>query len=486
MSPEPLSVVIHGHFYQPPREDPWTGAVPRQPSAAPFHDWNARIDHECYGPVTAAQVPRTGGGAGRTLNALAFMSFDFGPTLLSWMERSAPATYSRVLAADAESRERLGHGNAIAMPYHHPILPLSAPRDRLTEVRWGIADFRSRFGREPEGMWLPEAAVDAYTLETLAAEGIRFTILAPHQVVGAPADGGPGRFIGPSGREIAVFVYDGRLSHAIAFGDLAHDGARWAETIRGAEHRTTVTLRSTATDGETFGHHHRSGAAALATALATLHETPGVTLENYASFLARHPPVAPVELVEPSSWSCAHGVDRWRSDCGCRADQSTDSSQAWRAPLRDALTWLAGEIHRIYEREAAGLITDPWGARDAFGAVAASSDPEARRRFLDAWMVAGSGTDRRGRALELLELEHDALRLFTSCAWFFDDPARLEPKQVLAYAAHAVGAIGGPEGDAVGRELSRRLEAVVSNDPTKGTGADLLRAVTRPRANRGG
>ncbi len=480
MARRPLSVVIHGHFYQPPREDPWTGAVPRQPSAAPFHDWNERIEHECYGRVTGSRTRGTT-GAGSDLNALAFMSFDFGPTLLTWLEANAPETYRRVLAADAESRERLGHGNAIAMPYHHTILPLSEPRDRLTEVRWGMADFRSRFGREPEGMWLPETAVDSATLETLAAEGIRFAILAPHQVVAAPADGGPGRFIGPGGREIAVFVYDGRLSHAIAFGGLVGDGARWADAMRAVDGPGNVALRSMAVDGETFGHHHDSGAVGLATVITELAGTPGVTLENYASFLARHPPTDEIELVEPSSWSCAHGVERWRSDCGCRVDHSTESSQAWRGPLREAVTWLAGRIHRIYERDAAGLLTDPWEARDAFGAVAASLDPEVATRFLDAWLVPGSDAPARERAMRLLSLEQDALRLFTSCAWFFDDPARLEPMQVLAYAAHAVESIGGPDGQAIERELSRRLEAVVSNDRTRGTGADLFREVARSR-----
>lgn len=208
----PRSVVIHGHFYQPPREDPWLDEVEAEPSAAPFHDWNQRIERECYRAVVAARIPGTEGRIARIVNALEWISFNFGPTLLEWLQREAPDTYAAILEADARSAARLGFGNAIAMPYHHAILPLSSRRDKITEVRWGIADFRRRFGREPIGMWLPETAVDHETLEVLAVEGIRFTILAPHQVARPPAAGWPGRYRA-GGSEIAVFVYDGTLSH---------------------------------------------------------------------------------------------------------------------------------------------------------------------------------------------------------------------------------------------------------------------------------
>src|SRR5688500_10667043 len=225
------SVVIHGHFYQPPRENPWLEEIEREASAAPHHDWNARIEQECYRTVVAARVLAPDGRISHIVNTLEYISFNFGPTLLEWMEHAAPDTYARVLAADRKSIARLGHGNAIAQPYHHAILPLSSRRDKLTEVRWGIADFRRRFGREPEGMWLPEAAVDTETLEVLAAEGIRFTVLGPTQVRAAPAHGLPGRVLLPSGASIAVFVYDGPLSHDIAFGAVLQDSSRWLERL---------------------------------------------------------------------------------------------------------------------------------------------------------------------------------------------------------------------------------------------------------------
>jgi alpha-amylase/alpha-mannosidase (GH57 family) len=339
------SIVLHGHFYQPPREDPWTDQVPAQPTAAPYHDWNERIERECYGPIVASRVLADGDGPELVVNALEWMSFDFGPTLLVWLERHAPDTYAAILEADRRSVARLGHGNALAMPYHHPILPLATPRDRAAEVRWGIADFRRRFGREPEGMWLPETAVDDATLDTLAAEGIRFTVVAPHQVDPAPTDGRPVRHVTASGRDIALFVYDGALSHGVAFGELLSDGVAWAERMMAEDE--SVTLSSIATDGETFGHHHVFAEMALAKAIVELRDRSDARFESFASFLAREGAHHGARLVAPSAWSCAHGVDRWRLDCGCRADPSAEMSQAWRAPLRGALEWLARGLHDV-------------------------------------------------------------------------------------------------------------------------------------------
>jgi alpha-amylase/alpha-mannosidase (GH57 family) len=403
------SIVIHGHFYQPPRDDPWTGTIPREPSAAPDHDWNARIERECYGPVA-----RSG--------SLAAMSFDFGPTLLDWMEREAPATYAAVLAAD--------RGNAIAMPYHHIILPLASRRDKETEVRWGIADFRRRFGREPEGMWLPETAVDDETLDVLAAEGIRFTVLAPHQVRHVPARGQPGWYRAAGNRRIALFLYDGAISHGVAFGPLVRDPAAWVERLTSAP----ADVVAIATDGETYGHHHKGGDVTLTQVLATIARRSDVQVESFAAVLARHPPQEEVKLAGATSWSCQHGVERWRAECGCRMAPELVSQQRWRGPLRAALDWLADELRALYVN---------------------------------------------GRTMPL-ELEQHMLRMFTSCGWFFDDIAGIESVIVLRSAARAIE-LAGPEAARLEAGLLERLALAPSNDPAVGTGRELYLARVKRR-----
>ena len=446
------SIVIHGHFYQPPREDPWLNQVAAEPSAAPYHDWNERIERESYRAVVAARVYAPDGRIAHIVNTLASISFNFGATLLEWLERETPGTYAAVLEADRASRARhAGHGNAIAMPYHHVIMPLASRRDKITEVRWGIADFRRRFGRGPEGMWLPETAVDPETLDVLAAEGIAFTILAPHQVEQAPADGSAGRYRTSGGRSIALFVYDGAISHDVAFGSLLKDASAWAERLlapgkRGHERR----LVAVATDGETYGHHHKFGEVALAWVLRELERRRDARVENFAAFLARHRPEQEVKLVAPTSWSCVHGVERWRADCGCRMAPERPTQQRWRAPLREALDWLAGELHARFEQEGGALFADPWAARDAYG------------------------TDRTadGRARELLEMERNALRMFTSCGWFFDDIAGIETIQILRYAARAIE-LAGADAPRLEAGVLERLARAQSNERAEGTGRDV-------------
>lgn len=462
MMPGSHSVVIHAHFYQPPRDNPWLDQVEREPSAAPAHDWNERIEQECYRAVIAARVPGSDGQIGRILNTLEWISYDVGPTLLEWMETEAPATYFEIIAADRRSAARLqGHGNAIAMPYHHIILPLASRRDKTTEVRWGIADFRRRFGREPEGMWLPETAVDDETLDVLAAEGIKFTIVAPHQVAAPPPRGLPGRYRTGNGREIALFVYDGPISHDVAFGPLIRDANAWIDRLQAPDATgRRPALRSVATDGETYGHHHHFGEMALAATIEALRHAPDARIENYAAFLARTPATTEVELVAPSSWSCSHGVERWRSDCGCRVHNDPSTSQAWRAPLRQALDWLAAELHQHFVTEARRFFPDPWGARDAFAILGAPTDVPVRGR-------------------ELLEMERHVLRMFTSCGWFFDDLGGIETLQVLKYAARAVELVGS-SGVELERGLVERLRAARSNEPPLGTGADLYRRQVKP------
>ena len=474
------SAVLHGHFYQPPRENPWLEYVETEATAAPFHDWNQRVEAECYRAVVAARIPDGAGRITRIVNALERMSFDFGPTLMEWLEDEAPVTYRAVLDADGASCRALGgHGNAIAAPYHHVILPLSTRRDKVTEVRWGIADFRRRFGRTPEGMWLPETAVDDETLDVLAAHDIRFTILGPHQAKRVPSGGLPGRYVTRGKREIALFFYDGDLSHDVAFGPLLQDAFAWAKRMLEAGGAEPPALVSLATDGETFGHHHKFAEMALAKVLEILEQRPDATVTNYAAFLAAHPPVERVELVEPSSWSCVHGVERWRSDCGCRMAPERGWNQKWRAPLRAATEWLAGELHRTFELEGGKLFKDPWAARDAYGTTRGSG-AGAIGELVAAQAARPLAATETARARELLELEHDALALFTSCAWFFDDIGGLEPLQVMRYGAHAIE-LAGSMGARLESGFAQRLADAVSNDPAVGDGRRIYLEQARPR-----
>jgi len=406
-------VVIHGHFYQPPRENPWTGQVDAEPSAAPDHDWNARVTRESYLPLVSVEIEDNGKKS--HIPVYEYVSFDFGPTLLDWMEREAPEIHDAVLRADRASVQRLGHGNALAMPFHHIILPLATRRDKETEVRWGIADFKKRFGRDPIGFWLPETAVDRETLDVIARAGIAFTVLAPHQVSMFPDRGFPAKIELSYGRSIAVFVYNGVMAHDVAFGGLATDANRWTEALSGTR---PGAIASIAVDGETWGHHHKGGDTALATVVSRLQQSDKLALTNFAAALAAHPAAETVKLVEPTSWSCSHGVERWRSNCGDRIDQTVPPHQEWRAPLRAAIDWLAAEVHALYEREGRDLREGPWAFRDAVGAIGpVNGDEDAAR---------------------LVEMERDVLRSMSSCGWFFDEIAGIEARQVLRYAAHAI------------------------------------------------
>lgn len=493
--------IVHAHCYQPPREDPWLEVVEAEPSAAPDHDWNARIDRECYArlgavelrardPRVAARDPDARGGLARIVNLYGWCTFDVGATLCEWLETEAPGTLAAMVAGDGASIRRWGHGNAIAAPYHHVILPLASQRDRETEVRWGIADFVRRFGRPPEGMWLPECAVDEDTLDTIAAAGIRFTILAPYQVrTDGDHRGMPVRWRGARGRELAIVPYDGNLAGEVAFGGLLRNAPALAARLRGGnDHGDEAGARciTLATDGETFGHHHRGGDATLAEAMrglvrADLRRDGG--LLNAAALVAMHPPTHDATLVSPSAWSCAHGVERWRSNCGCRLDGSRPPAQQWRGPLRQALTRLADECHVTFAEEGARLFNvDPWQARDEYGAVVAL-DGDTLRDFVTSRLRAElRDGDARDAALhrgsELLEMARAVLRTFTSCAWFFDDVERIETRQVLRYAARALELSG--RSARLEPELVRWLApAVGSNSP--GSASDLFVREALPR-----
>lgn len=489
------AIVIHGHFYQPPRENPWLEAVEVQDSAAPYHDWNERVTAECYAPNGAARRVDADNRILDIVDNFEKISFNVGPTLMAWLERHAPGVYARIVAADRASvAARGGHGNAIAQVYNHMILPLADRRDKVTQVRWGLEDFRARYGREPEGLWLPETAVDTESLEVLAEAGIRFTILAPHQAaavrpLGAGAWEDVGETIDPSraylwrgrdGQRLALFFYDGAIARAIAFGDALGRGERLVGRLRGgfSDSRDWPQLVHAATDGESYGHHHRFGEMALAAALAQVEASRDADLTNYGAFLAAHPPTHEVRIREHTSWSCAHGVERWRADCGCGMDGRR--SHRWRAPLRGALDWLRDEIDLLFESRAGAWLKDPWLARDAYVEVVVARSPE---RFAG-WLArharmpldAAAGVD----VARLLEMARARMLMYTSCGWFFDDPAGLEPVQNLKYAALALQYFRQLGGGALETELLRRLAAVPVEGTAFADGGDVYRRLVRP------
>ncbi len=493
-------VCIHGHFYQPPRENPWLEAIELQESAYPYHDWNERIAAECYGPNATARILDEENRIVAIVNNYASMSFNFGPTLLSWLQTARPDVYAAILEADRQSAARFsGHGSAIAQPYNHMILPLANARDRATQVVWGIRDFERRFGRRPEGMWLPETAVDLASLEALAAHGIRFTILAPHQADAVRPIGESawtelsGREVDPtrayrvtlpSGASIAVFFFDGPVSRAVAFDPVVlSKGENFAERLAGAfsVERGRAELVHAATDGETYGHHHRYGDMALAYALRTIETGKLARLTNYGEFLELSPPTHEVRILEATSWSCAHGVGRWKSDCGCQTGAHPGWNQAWRAPLRESLDLLRDALAPLFEAGAAGLLTDPWAARNDYVDVVLDRSPESVARFLGRHGAPELSPDARERALKLLEMQRHAQLMYTSCGWFFDDVAGIEARQIIQYAGRALQLAGDlfPGADLEPRFLEA-LARARSNDPEAGDGRRIYEEAVRP------
>ena len=495
-------VCIHGHFYQPPRENPWLEAIEIQDEAAPYHDWNRRITAECYAVNAASRILDDQERILRIVNNYEKMSFNFGPTLLSWLEARSPAVYRAVLDADQRSRERFsGHGSALAQPYNHVIMPLAGARDKETQVAWGIRDFERRFGRQPEGMWLPETAVDLETLEVMADRGIRFTILAPHQVRrwrssargpwreagGDPVDSRqPHRVRLPSGREMAVFFYDGAVSRAVAFEQLLSSGEDLAERLaRGfSEDAKTAQLVHIATDGESYGHHHRFGDMALAYAIHTIESRNLARMTNYGEFLALHPPAREAEIAENTSWSCAHGVERWRSDCGCHTGARPGWTQAWRAPLRSALDGLSADLARLFEKEGGHRFRDPWAARDGYIDVILDRSDESRSSFFERHAAAPAGGTGEVDLLKLLEMQRHAMLMYTSCGWFFDDISGIETVQILQYAARAIELAEALGDRDCGPRFLENLAAAQSNRVEQGNGRDIYeRTVRRSRAD---
>ena len=499
MAPSKRFICIHGHFYQPPRENPWLETVETQDSAAPYHDWNERICAECYATNGAARIVNVQNKIMRIVNNYARISFNFGPTLLSWLKDNAQRTYRMIQDGERRSRRSFkGHSSAMAQVYNHIIMPLASERDRLTQIRWGIADYEKHYGARPEGMWLAETAADSRSLELMAQEGIRFTLLAPHQCkrirplkdVGDAQEAWidtPGAGVDTthpylvrfaSGASIAVFFYNGAASRAIAFEGLLNSGENFAGRLKaGFKEGNQPQLVHVATDGESYGHHHKHGEMALAYALRLLEADKTVKLANYGMFLDQFPPEYEAEIVEDTSWSCAHGVERWRSNCGCNGGKPFN--QLWRAPLREALDQLRDSIVPLTEALGETLFKDVWAARDGYIDVVLERSPETLDRFLRTHGVAELSDDDRVRALELMEMQRHAQLMYTSCGWFFDDISGIETVQIIAYAARVLQlarCLFGAKAEGLEPAFLARMADAKSNLPDAGDGALIYRA----------
>ena len=528
-----IALVVHGHFYQPPRENPWTDLIDREPGAHPFHDWNERINAECYRPNAFARITDSRGRVERIVNNYARLSFNFGPTLLAWLERNAPDTYTRVLEADRESARLLsGHGNAIAQGFHHAILPLCNERDRRTQVRWGLTDFRLRFRREAESLWLPETACDDATLETLIEEGLRFVVLAPTQAGRVrPAGSSHWQAVSEStlnttvpykyfhrdgsGRSLAVFFYDGQLARGIAFENLLASSHALLSACERAAARPGAQIVSVATDGESYGHHFRWGDRCIAYALYTEAARRGFRVTNYGEFLDEHEPVFEVQIKQTTSsavahesssngdgahasengngahaaesrfagtsWSCPHGVERWARDCGCHAGAPEGWNQRWRAPLRAALDLLRDDLAPKFESAAGELLRDPWEARDEYVELLVDRS-KTREEFFSRHASRALTRDEEVRALSLLESQRAALTMYASCGWFFNDVSGIETLQTLRYAGRFIETAAELGLDPPRDAFLEQLSEAKSNISDNGSGADIFsRTVERSR-----
>lgn len=491
-------VTIHGHFYQPPRENPWLESVELQDSAAPWHDWNERITVECYAPNAAARILNGEGKIESIISNYSKISFNFGPTILAWMRDKMPETHEAIVAADRASCKRFsGHGSAMAQVYNHMILPLANPRDKFTQIYWGIRDFEFRFGRKPEGMWLSETAADTETLDALAEQGIQFTVLSPYQAKQArrigdrrwqDVNGGkidpsrPYRVKLPSGRTINIFFYDAPLSQAVAFEKLLVSGERFANRIVGAfnDERDWEQLVHLATDGESYGHHHRHGEMALAYALQYIENNKLATLTNYGEYLEKHPPQHEVRIHEKSAWSCSHGVERWMADCGCNSGGHADWKQHWRAPLREALDWLRDEMAPWFETKLGEYLHDPWGARNEYINVILDRSSENREKFFGAQAKRPLNDAEKVTVFKLLELQRHAMLMYTSCGWFFDELSGIETVQVIQYAARVIQLANEISGKDFESAFLERLERAKSNIPEHGDGRAIYQKFVKP------
>ncbi len=503
-------IAIHGHFYQPPRENPWLEAIEREESASPFHDWNERIAFECYRPNAYARIVDGKGKILDIINNYASLSFNFGPTLLAWVKKQRPFIYQRILEADRQSLKRLGHGNAIAQVYDHIIMPLANERDQETEIQWGLADFENHFQRQPEAMWLPETAVNYATLQMLIQYGMRYLILSPFQALKVRSfegkkwtDVSQGKidttrsyrcFLkDQSGKKrmdqyIDLFFYHGVISKEIAFGDLLKDGERFCRRFVEAYQlsRKRPQLIHVSTDGETYGHHKKFGEMALAYALSQGFSRQGFEVLNYGAYLKRFPPVHEVEIDEGprgegSAWSCSHGVGRWKEDCGCSTGSQAGWNQKWRRPLREALNLLRDDLAVLFESEGENIFIHPWEARNGYIHVIMDRSSESVGTFFERYGRPGLDEEGRVKGIKLLEMQRHGLRMFTSCGWFFADLAGLETILILEHAARAIQFADEFSDQEIEKRFLQVLSQAESNRPEMGDGLQVYRRVVRPK-----
>ena len=492
-------ICIHGHFYQPPRENPWLEAIELQASAHPYHDWNERINAECYAPNSTARILSDEKRIVSIVNNYAKISFNFGPTLLSWLEVNDPGVYRAILDADAASaRAYGGHGSAMAQPYNHLIMPLANARDKYTQAFWGLRDFEHRFGHKPEGMWLPETAVDVATLEVLADLGIKFTLLAPNQarrakkisgrnwkeVANASIDPTMVYAVSlPSEKTINAFFYDGPISRGLAFEGILDNGQEFAGRLLGAfneDARPWPELVHVATDGETYGHHRAHGDMALAYALHYIESNGLAELINYGLYQARHPPTHYVEVFDNSSWSCVHGIERWRSNCGCNSGGRPGWNQEWRAPLRAALDWLRDTLAPLYEEKARLLLKDPWAARNDYIDVVLDRSASSREAFLAKHAAQPLAESDQTTVWKLMEMQRHAMLMYTSCGWFFDELSGIETVQVIQYAGRAAQLAEELFANRAQDDFIAKLSQARSNMPEHGDGGRIYQKFVQP------
>ncbi len=494
-------LTIHGHFYQPPRENPWLEAIELQESALPCHDWNERVCAECYTPNSVSRIVDNRNKILDIVNNYSRMSFNFGPTLLSWMEVYAPLTYERIIKADIDSiSEHNGHGNAIAQVYNHIIMPLANEHDKETQVKWGIRDFEYRFGRKPEGMWLAETAVDDATLRVLAENGIKFTILSPYQALSIKkfsddnwqdvswGNVDPARsykYIIKSNptKSIHLFFYDGAISRSVAFDELLKDGDKFIKRLNDgvSESRDYAQLVNIATDGESYGHHTKFGDMALSYVLKIKAETDGLKVTNYGEYLEKHESDYEADIKQASSWSCFHGVGRWKEDCGCSTGGQPGWNQKWRKPLREALDFLRDKLIVLFEEEGRKYFNDSvWNVRNRYIDVVLNRTYSTIKNFQKHNFRQDLTEGEKVRGMELLEMQRQAMLMYTSCGWFFNEISGIETVQIMKYAARAMQLAANFSSEDFETPFLNILSEAKSNIKEFGTGKDIYQRWVKP------